>query len=40
MENKRLLATCRDVDPEEIVKVKQRLSALEHEVNECKSDVP
>ena len=27
-----LLATsCRDVDPEEIVKVNQRLSALEHE---------
>ena len=23
--------TCRDVDPEEIVKVNQRLSALEHE---------
>ena len=31
VDSKRLLATCRDVDPEEIVKVKQRLSALEHE---------
>ena len=31
MDSKHLLATCRDVDPEEIVKVSQRLSALEHE---------